>query len=74
MLWTLASVLLVLWLIGLFTSYTLGGVIHTLLVALVVVLIIRLLQRLRAVAVIEGGSRVLDHGEWGSGGEDPRVS
>lgn len=44
MLWTLVVVLLVLWLLGLLTSYTLGGVIHLLLVVAVVVVIIRLFQ------------------------------
>ena len=44
MLWTLVAVLLLLWLIGLFTSYTLGGVIHVLLVVALVVIIIRLFQ------------------------------
>lgn len=50
MLWTLATVLLVLWLIGLFTAYTLGGVIHILLVVALVVVIIRLLQGRRLMA------------------------
>jgi hypothetical protein len=40
MLYTIAVVLIILWLLGLLTSYTLGGVIHVLLViALVVVLL-----------------------------------
>ena len=39
MLWTIAVILLVLWVLGLVTSYTLGGVVHLLLViALVVIL------------------------------------
>ena len=42
MLYTLIVVLLVLWLLGLLTSYTLGGLIHALLVIAVVVLIIQL--------------------------------
>jgi hypothetical protein len=42
MLYTLIVVLLVLWLLGLLTSYTLGGLIHALLVVAVVVLIIQL--------------------------------
>ena len=42
MLYTLIIVLLVLWLLGLLTSYTLGGLIHALLVIAVVVLIIQL--------------------------------
>ena len=49
MLWTLFVILLVLWLLGLITSYTLGGFIHILLVLAVVVLVIRLVQGRRAV-------------------------
>jgi Family of unknown function (DUF5670) len=44
MLWTIFVILLVLWLLGLVTSYTLGGFVHILLVLAVVVLLIRLLQ------------------------------
>jgi hypothetical protein len=44
MLWTLFIVFVLLWLVGLITSYTFGGVIHILLVVAVVVLVIRLLQ------------------------------
>jgi hypothetical protein len=44
MLWTLAIVLLVLWLLGMLTSYTLGGVIHVLLVVALVMVVIRLIQ------------------------------
>ena len=44
MLWTLFVILLVLWLLGLVSSYTLGGFIHILLVIAVVVLVIQLLQ------------------------------
>lgn len=43
-LWTLFAVLLVLWLLGLVSSYTLGGFIHVLLVIAVVILLIRLVQ------------------------------
>ncbi|HZN24459.1 MAG TPA: lmo0937 family membrane protein [Burkholderiales bacterium] len=42
MLYTLIVILLVLWLLGLVTSYTLGGLIHVLLVVAVVVLILQL--------------------------------
>ncbi len=42
MLYTLIVVLLVLWLLGLVTSYTLGGLIHVLLVIAVVVLVLQL--------------------------------
>jgi hypothetical protein len=44
MLWTIFVVLVVLWLLGIVTSYTLGGFIHLLLVLAVVVLLIRVLQ------------------------------
>jgi len=44
MIWTLAIVLLLLWLLGLLTSYTLGGLIHILLVVALVVVVLNLLQ------------------------------
>jgi len=44
MLWKLAVVLLILWALGLVSSYTLGGLIHILLVAALVVLAINFLQ------------------------------
>ena len=44
MLWTIFVILLVLWLLGLVSSYTLGGFIHVLLVIALVVLIINLIQ------------------------------
>ena len=44
MLWTIFIILLVLWLLGMVTSYTLSGYIHILLVIAVVVLLIRLIQ------------------------------
>ena len=44
MLWTLAVVLLVLWLLGLVTSYTAGGLIHILLVIALVVIVLRVIQ------------------------------
>lgn len=44
MLETLAVVLVVLWLLGFLTSYTMGGLIHGLLVIAVVVILIRVLQ------------------------------
>ena len=44
MLYTVAVVLIVLWLLGLVTSYTMGGFIHILLVIAIVVLIINLIQ------------------------------
>ncbi len=44
MLWTIFVILLILWLLGLVSGYTLGGFVHILLVIAVVVLIIRLIQ------------------------------
>jgi hypothetical protein len=44
MLWTIFVILLVLWLLGLVTAYTVGGFIHLLLVIAVVVLVIQLLH------------------------------
>jgi len=44
MLWTIFVILLVLWLLGVVSSYTLGGFIHILLVIAIVVLIINLIQ------------------------------
>lgn len=48
MLWTIFVILLVLWILGLVSSYTLGGYIHFLLVLAVVVLVINLLTGRRA--------------------------
>jgi hypothetical protein len=44
MLWTIFVILLVLWLLGLVSGYTMGGVIHVLLVIAIIVLIVRLVQ------------------------------
>lgn len=44
MLYTIATILLVLWLLGIVTSYTLGGFIHVLLVAAVILILIRLIR------------------------------
>jgi hypothetical protein len=44
MLWTIAVILLVLWGLGLVTSYTMGGFIHILLVVAVVVVLVRVIQ------------------------------
>ena len=48
MLWTIFVILLVLWLLGLVTSYTLGGFIHLLLVIAIVVVVIRIIQGRKA--------------------------
>ncbi len=44
MLWTIAVILLVLWALGLVTSYTMGGFIHVLLVIAIVVILINVIQ------------------------------
>lgn len=44
MLWIIAVVLIALWLLGLVTSYTLGGFIHILLVIAVVVILVRIIR------------------------------
>ncbi|MBA3016636.1 MAG: lmo0937 family membrane protein [Proteobacteria bacterium] len=44
MLWTIAVVLVILWLLGLVSSYTMGGFIHILLVIAIVVVLIRVIQ------------------------------
>lgn len=48
MLWTTAAVLMVLWALGLVTSYTLGGFIHILLVVAIISVLIRVIQGQRA--------------------------
>jgi hypothetical protein len=49
MLWTIFVILLVLWLLGLVTSYTLGGFIHILLVIAIVIALIQIISGRRAV-------------------------
>ena len=49
MLWIIAIVLLVLWGLGLITSYTMGGFIHILLVVAVIVVLIRIIQGRRVI-------------------------
>jgi hypothetical protein len=44
MLWTIGVILVVLWLLGLFGGYTLGGFIHVLLVIALVVMVLQILQ------------------------------
>lgn len=44
MLWTIFVILMILWLLGIVTSYTLGGFIHILLVVAIVVVLIRVIQ------------------------------
>ncbi|HEX2965349.1 MAG TPA: lmo0937 family membrane protein [Syntrophorhabdaceae bacterium] len=44
MLWTIAVVLLVLWLLGLISGYAIGGLIHILLVVAIIVILIRVIR------------------------------
>ena len=44
MLWTIAVILVILWLLGLVTAYTMGGFIHVLLVIAIIVVLIRVIQ------------------------------
>jgi len=48
-LWTIAVILAILWLLGLVSSYTMGGFIHLLLVLAVVMVLIEIIQRRRLV-------------------------
>ncbi len=49
MLWTILAILLILWLLGVVTSYTMGGLVHILLVAAIVIVLIRVIQGRRVV-------------------------
>ena len=49
LLWTIAIILAVLWLLGMVSSYTIGGFIHLLLVLAIVVVLIRVIQGRRVV-------------------------
>ena len=49
MLWTICVVLVVLWLLGLVSGYTLGGVIHVLLVIALIVVVVQVIQGRRRV-------------------------
>lgn len=44
MLWTICMILIVLWLLGMVTSYTMGGMIHILLVIAVITFLVRIIQ------------------------------
>ena len=50
MLWTIALVLGILWLLGFLSSYTLGGFIHVLLVLAIIVVLIRIIQGRRVLS------------------------
>ena len=49
MLWTIAVILLLLWLLGVITSYTVGGLVHILLVVALIVVLVRLIQGRRLI-------------------------
>jgi hypothetical protein len=49
LLWTIAIILVILWALGLVTSYTLGGFVHILLVLAIIVVLIRVIQGRRPV-------------------------
>jgi len=49
LLWTVTIILVILWLLGLVTSYTLGGFVHLLLVLAIIVILIRVIQGRRPV-------------------------
>jgi low affinity Fe/Cu permease len=49
MLWTIAVILMVLWLLGLVTGYTIGNFIHILLVVAIVIVLIRVIQGRRPI-------------------------
>jgi Family of unknown function (DUF5670) len=44
MLWTICVILIVLWLVGMVTAYTMGGLIHILLVIAIIVVLVRVIQ------------------------------
>jgi hypothetical protein len=48
MLWTIAVILIILWLLGLVSSYTMGGVIHVLLVVAIIMILVNVIQGRRA--------------------------
>ena len=45
MLWTIAVILIILWLLGFLTSYTMGGLIHVVLVIAIIVMIVGFIRR-----------------------------
>ncbi len=49
MLYTIAVILIVLWLLGFLTSYTMGGVIHILLVIAIIMILVRVISGRRAI-------------------------
>jgi len=49
LMWTIAVILIILWLLGMVSSYTLGGFVHILLVLAIIVILIRVIQGRRPV-------------------------
>ena len=49
MLWTIAVVLIILWMLGLVTGYTMGNFIHILLVIAIIIVLVRVIQGRRPV-------------------------
>lgn len=49
MLWTIAVILIVLWVLGLVSAYTLGGFIHVLLVLAIIIVLVRVIQGRRVI-------------------------
>ncbi|MDH3345227.1 MAG: lmo0937 family membrane protein [Desulfobacteraceae bacterium] len=49
MLWTVAVILVILWLLGFVSSYTMGGFIHVLLVVAIIIVLVRVIQGRRIV-------------------------
>ena len=49
MLWTIAVILVILWLLGLLSSHAMGGFIHILLVVAVIMVLVRVIQGRRAI-------------------------
>jgi len=49
MLWTICVILVIAWLLGMVTSYTLGGLIHVLLVLAIIVVLVRIIQGRRPI-------------------------
>ena len=48
MLWTIAVILIIMWLLGLVSSYTMGGFIHILLVIAIIMILVNIIQGRRA--------------------------
>ena len=44
MLWTIAVILIILWLLGLVSSYTIGGFVHILLVVAIIIVLVNIIQ------------------------------